>query len=381
MFQVRTFNRIGYKVSKCKSWRIQLRCILLCLLSAIVFAGCTPSEEEEEELVVMEQEEEAIPYNLAIASYGDVLLTEIMNGTYRELEEEEISFSVSGRLVTQVYVEEGEQVRKGQLLAELGIEDLTSQAETLEYQIERNRILLEHATASENYALSAAWLQFLYQSGQTKAEREDLDGRLAEIQQQYRYMREDYQDAIDIAELKLERIRSELAVNKIYAGIDGTVTWIEPWLYGSTSEAGKDVIQIKNDSECLFTIEGTKNVELFEEGVPVEIVITSGESAGTYLIMPYHMEEWTDRLLFAMVQEDIEIQKGTIGKITMVLDSRENVLNLPRRAIRTVNGETFVYYLGEDGLRDVRWVETGLYGDDRVEILSGLEEGERVILK
>lgn len=380
MFQIRAFDRIGKKGPKCKRWRMQLRSILLCLLVSIVFAGCTPSEEDEE-LVVMEQEEETIPYNLAIASYGDVLLTEILNGTFKELEEEELSFSVSGRLVTQVYVEEGDQVRKGQLIAELGTEDLISQAETLEYQIERNKILLEHASINEDYDLSAVWLQFIYQSGQTEAEGEALDARIAEIQQQYRYMREDYQDAIDIAELKLARIKSELAVNKLYAGMDGTVTWIERGLYGSTSEAGRGVIQIKNDSECLFTIEGAKNADLFEEGVPIEMVITSGESAGTYLIIPYHMEEWTDRLLFVMVKEDIEIPKGTIGKITMVLEGRENVLNIPRRALRTVEGKTFVYYLGEDGLRDVRWVETGLYGDDRVEILSGLEEGEKVILK
>lgn len=380
MFHIRAFDRSGKKFPEFKRLRWQLRSIFLCLLFSIVFTGCAPSEEEEE-LVVMEQEEEIIPYNLAVVSYGDVLLTEILSGTFRELEEEELSFSVSGRLVTQVYVEEGEQVRKGQLLAELGTEDLITQAEALEYQIERNKLLLEHASMNEDYDISAIWLQFFYQSDKTEAERDALDTRIAGIQQQYRYMREDYQDAIDIAELKLARIKSELAVGKLYAGMDGTVTWIERGLYGSTSEAGRGVIQIKNDSECLFTIEGTQNASLFEEGVSVEMVITSGESAGTYLIIPYHMEEWTDRLLFAMAQEDIEIPKGTIGKITMVLDGRENVLNIPRRALRTVNGQTFVYYLGEDGLRDVRWVETGLYGDDRVEILSGLEEGEKVVLK
>lgn len=380
MHQIRQFDGITKKIPKSKRFGRQLKYILLCLLFSIVFVGCTPSEEEEE-LVVMEQEEEAIHYNLAIASYGDVLLTEIMYGTYRELEEEELSFSVSGRLVTKVYVEEGEQVRKGQLLAELGTEDLVSQAETLKYQIERNKILLEHTTINEDYDLSTVWLRFIYQTGQTEADRENLDTRIAEIQQQYRYMREDYQDAIDIAELKLEHIRNELAIDKLYAGIDGKVTWIDPQLYGSASDAGRGVIQIKNDSECIFTIEGTEHAALFEEGTPVEMVIASGESAGTYLIIPYHMEEWTDRLLFATVEEDVVMQKGTIGKITMVLDRRENVLNIPKRAIRTINGETYVFYMGEDGLRDARKVETGFYGDDRVEILSGLEEGERVVLR
>ncbi len=32
-------------------------------------------------------------------------------------------------------------------------------------------------------------------------------------------------------------------------------------------------------------------------------------------------------------------------------------------------------------MREVKWIETGLYGDSTVEVLSGLTEGERVILR
>ena len=83
MFHIRAFDRSGKKFPEFKRLRWQLRSIFLCLLFSIVFTGCAPSEEEEE-LVVMEQEEEIIPYNLAVVSYGDVLLTEILSGTFRE---------------------------------------------------------------------------------------------------------------------------------------------------------------------------------------------------------------------------------------------------------------------------------------------------------
>lgn len=360
--------------------RLQFYWMILSLVLAPALIGCAPSEEAED-LVVLEQEEEAIPYNLSIASYGDVLLTEVMNVTYKELEEEELSFSVSGRLVSKVYVEEGEQVKKGQLLAELGDDDLISQAETLEYQIARNQILLEQSAINEDYDISTMWLQFLYQSGQTETEQNALKSSIAQIQQQYQYMREDYQDAIEIAQLRLESVRKELSTNKLYAGIDGTVTWVKTGLLGTTSEAGSSVIQIKNDEECLFAVEGSEHASLFSENSLVEMVISGGKNAGSYLMMPYHMEEWEDRLWFTMVDEVVEMETGTVGRITVVLDSRENVINIPKLAVHTANGESFVHCLGEDGLREVRWVKTGLYGDERVEILSGLEEGDRVILR
>ena len=65
----------------------------------------------------------------------------------------------------------------------------------------------------------------------------------------------------------------------------------------------------------------------------------------------------------------------------MVEDSRQNVLTLPVGAIKNAGEKHYVYVLGEGDVREARWVETGLFGDSLVEILSGLAEGEKVILK
>ena len=32
-------------------------------------------------------------------------------------------------------------------------------------------------------------------------------------------------------------------------------------------------------------------------------------------------------------------------------------------------------------MREMKWIEIGLVGDDKVEIVSGLQEGEKVIIK
>jgi len=68
------------------------------------------------------------------------------------------------------------------------------------------------------------------------------------------------------------------------------------------------------------------------------------------------------------------------GKTTIITALRENVLSVPKNAVSTINGEPVVYIPDENGLKTYRKVEPGLYGDQRVEILSGLQEGERVVI-
>ena len=65
----------------------------------------------------------------------------------------------------------------------------------------------------------------------------------------------------------------------------------------------------------------------------------------------------------------------------VVLDSREGVLTVPARAVHRANDRFYVYVVGESGLREVRWVEPGLFGDESVEITKGLQQREKVILR
>lgn len=70
---------------------------------------------------------------------------------------------------------------------------------------------------------------------------------------------------------------------------------------------------------------------------------------------------------------------GVKGEITLVKDRRDDVLCLPAKAVTTFENTYIVYYVDENGLKSSKVVETGLYADGLVEIVSGLEEGEMVI--
>jgi len=73
-----------------------------------------------------------------------------------------------------------------------------------------------------------------------------------------------------------------------------------------------------------------------------------------------------------------ELKLGDLVRVTIVLEGKDDVLWLPPDAIRTFQGRSFV--IVQDGERQRRVdVELGIAGQDQVEILKGLEQGQVVV--
>ncbi|MDQ7036147.1 MAG: HlyD family efflux transporter periplasmic adaptor subunit [Anaerolineae bacterium] len=73
-----------------------------------------------------------------------------------------------------------------------------------------------------------------------------------------------------------------------------------------------------------------------------------------------------------------ELQQGALVEAEMTLRESLNTLWLPPQAVNEFGNRTFVVVQTDDGER-VRDVEIGLQTDDRVEIESGLEEGDIIV--
>ena len=352
-------------------------------VQAALLSGCAP-EQEPEELIVVDQTEAESVYTLAIAERGDVIKTRDVSCSYKQLEEQDVSFAVSGKRVSEVCVSLDDVVEKGQVLARLGDNGASDRIDELEYQIARNRLLLAHSRENEQGEIEAIRLQYEYRSGRTEAEAQAANESMEAVRQRYGYEQEDLADAISLDSLELESLKKETADSQIYAEIDGTVSWIASNLEGSTSVKDTPVIRIVDGSECLFTVLDIEQADIFHEGEPVDLRISVGPARGDYKLLPWQMDTWESegRLLFTFAEEyGVTVEMDTSGTITVVTDKREDVLHVPPRAVHTADGKSFVYCLGEDGMREIRWVETGLHGDDSTEIISGLAEGETVILR
>ena len=66
----------------------------------------------------------------------------------------------------------------------------------------------------------------------------------------------------------------------------------------------------------------------------------------------------------------------------------KGVLFIPTDAVRTIGGRTAVYVQNSDGMREIRYIEIGLSVKglpekslNRTEVISGLSEGEIIIIR
>lgn len=355
-----------------------IRMLCACSAAAALLCGCEKQAPEEEPFIVVEGSDDTLSNDYIIAGIGDVILTGEMRCTYRQQKDQEISFALTGRRVDQVYVEEGDTVKKGDLLAELSAGNLERQIEDLEYRISRNEMLLEHMEASEALEISQIWVNHLYNK---YYDGEGRDEAIASVQQNYRYQKEDTGDALELDRRKLEELKRELSNCRVYAGMNGVIYKLQDRLVDSTSKEGETIMIIMDNSHCLFEAEKPEYNDFFKEGETVAMTVISGSAAGQYELLPYEMEKWGEIQQFEVYAGPMTtgIEVGTRGTIEFELDRREQVLCIPKGLVYTADDKFYVYVTDEDGMRQIRWVETGLSGDSMVEIVSGLEEGERVI--
>lgn len=353
------------------------------LLAGCMLTGCGPVRGDDEELILTEKETETMTYDMAEVSISDVRKTGKASCVYQQVNDESLSFAVSGKRVAKVYVEKGENVVKGQILAELDVGNAEEQIRDLEYAIARNELNLSNIELNRDNEISALWLRFMYQSGQSKEEKEALDKNVESIQQKYRYMQEDCEDALALDRAQLDILKKNMQESTLRAGMNGMVSEIADRLEGSTTVRGEEVMKIIDSSDCVFAVDDVSLMEFFKEGVEVDMSMAYGSGAGDYKLIPHEMDKWEDKLLFSISQggEGAIIEVGSRGTMRYTIDFREQVLSVPLKAVHQADGKSFVYVLGENSMREMKWIETGLFGDDKVEVISGLQEGERVIIK
>lgn len=77
---------------------------------------------------------------------------------------------------------------------------------------------------------------------------------------------------------------------------------------------------------------------------------------------------------------DLDIRPGMNADVTIVTDAREGVLLIPDAALRTVGNRSYVVVV-TDGRREEREVTLGYRGQGQAEVVAGLSDGDRVVLR
>jgi HlyD family secretion protein len=185
---------------------------------------------------------------------------------------------------------------------------------------------------------------------------------------------------IDIQKKELERNHELLRKMIVRAPSSGIILTMQ----GSEGEkVNTDVLLVRMSDLSVLKIKasiGIKKVGLIKTGGIVYAIVENEKVLGTIGdIKPLANDEKIEFDVFLDENKHSKLIPNQKVEVLIVTEQAANVLRLKRGDLITKNKKQYVYVLDQDkAVR--RRIETGLSDMEYIEVLSGLQEGERVII-
>ena len=360
---------------------------LLSLLLVLLLSGCSFLPQEEELPSPPVYRADALQYEQVQVQRGDLQEWDTFSCTYKAAVEEKVIFQLGGMEVARVYVALGDDVKAGQLLAEL---DTTEIDEKMDAQQEKIRQLETEAgqlddtraIAREKERLELEKIGARVSRGEaTQAEYNAKKAANDANEKAYLSKKEYYNSLISIEKERYAALQEERLQYSIYAGIDGTVRYVGS-VDQPSSDTGAFVIisdYTTNRFVCtvkqagLFHVGDTVTITPSDKTVsPLEAMVIAVEDVSTSSSNKYEVS------LQPLIPNST-LKNGDKGKIEYLMQESLDTLYLPAEVVQINPQFSLVYCVDESGALYTKVVTVGMATDDYVEIKEGLEEGEYVV--
>jgi RND family efflux transporter MFP subunit len=333
------------------------RLVLAVSLIMALLAGCSllPNEEEALKPPLVKPAEEQ--YNTVKVERGTVAKEIRGNGTFESVHTEYAQFTEQGGRVKEVLVKAGDMVKKGDLLIQLDVEGLDLKLKEQELALEKSKIAHKKAWADSS---------------------KDPDTmRIASMQ-------------AEIEEMKYERLMKAFKDRQLYAKMDGQIIYATELKPGDMVAVYQTLITIADPTRMRLSLRIDNTTEASDANIGMEAAIKANKEnlTGTVVQTPSSAPPTTDKALaeknaktlyIALPKLPSDSKLGGIVEVTVPTQKRENVLKIPRSALRNYMGRTFVQVLDGKTLREID-VEIGLQAPTEIEIVKGLKEGQDIVV-
>jgi multidrug efflux system membrane fusion protein len=311
-----------------------------------------------------------------LVSKGDIGININALGTVTSLATVTIRSQISGQLV-RVAFKEGDEVKKGDLLAEIDSRPYEATLAQAKGQLARDEALLRGAQVDlTRYQGLAA---------QNAVPRQTLDTQTALVAQDQGTVEAD-RATVRSAEVNLQYCR-------IISPLDGRVglRLVDQGNYVTPGDVnGLVVITQLQPISVLFTVP-EDNLQAIAKRIQAGAVLPataydrSGASKiadGTLQTFDSQIDQTTGTIkLRAQFTNDTRaLYPNQFVNIRLLLDTHKDVTTISTAGVQRGVPGTFVYLVNADSTVSVRSIQLGATESDRVEVLSGLTPGDRIVI-
>jgi RND family efflux transporter MFP subunit len=207
-----------------------------------------------------------------------------------------------------------------------------------------------------------------------------------------------YEEDLKQATADVERAKAALANDKVQLSY-ATITAPIAGVIGQVSTQEGETVSAGLNAPIFVTIDDLNRLQVDTFVDEVDIGKVKVGQKATFTVDSFPSREFAGKVVAiypkAVIQENVVnydvvveitdpydglLRPEMTASVTIQLDARENVLAVPVKAVKRERGKSVVYVRSSTGSAQPREVKVGWKDSQWVEIVSGLEEGQTVLL-
>ena len=318
---------------------------------------------------------------LGSATRADVAAHLTVVGNLIGLQTVDIAPRTAGRLLS-VNVQLGDRVRRGQVLAKVEDREIVEQVNQAEASQEVSKATIRQREAD----LKVAELNF--DRSKNLFERQLLAKQSLDDAES-RYMAAVAQFDLSKAQLnqndsRLKELRINLQNTSVTSPVDGFVgkRSVDPGAMVNTNTAIASVVDISRLRLVVNVVE--KDLRMVSAGDPAEVEVDAypGETFHGKIARVAPVLDPATRTATMEVEipnGDNKLKPGMYARINLTVEDRKNALVVPKNAVIDFESKRGVWSPNAENRAKFVPVTLGIEGGDNIEILSGLNEGDKFV--
>jgi RND family efflux transporter MFP subunit len=327
--------------------------------------------------------------SVASVARADLSSALTLAAEFRPFQEVNLYAKVSG-YIRQMRVDIGDHVKAGEVLAVLEIPELEDQLQQASAAVERAKQEVTRAKAAyEEAHLTYDRLSEVLKQQPNLVAQQEIDQARAR-DETLKASWDAAQSAVREAVAHRANYATMLGYSKITAPFTGVVTKrfadTGSLVGAGTAASSQALVRLSQLDPLRLVLPVPESaVPNVREGAPVEVVVQSTKqtlaATVTRVSGAVNSDTRTMQVEVDIPNPSLSLAPGMYATATLVQDSRKNALSLPIEAAPNRKGDTAtVYVLDKDHRIQERTIGVGMETATQIEVRSGLEENELVLI-